>query len=286
MTSRPDRAWLIANPASGSVSPEAAQAVVAAVGASGLALAGETHFPETPLPSPADLDRAGATLLIVFAGDGTVNAAARAFEGWSGRLLVLPGGTMNLLARRLHGNLGAADIVAAARDAPAIRLPTAEAAGHTAYVGIIAGPLAAWHAAREAVRFGELGALLAAARQALARSLARGVRVQGAATARRHHKAVVVEPAAGGLEIAAVGADSLAAIVRIGANWLTGDWRAAPDVGASCAREVVLGGPRRLLALFDGEPRELATPVRVAHGESRVRFVTTLAPASPEREER
>ena len=41
------------------------------------------------------------------ASDGTVNALATGLEGWDGALLVLPGGTANLLTRAIQGERGA-----------------------------------------------------------------------------------------------------------------------------------------------------------------------------------
>jgi hypothetical protein len=278
MSARPRSIWFVWNPGSASTSDAAGEAVRVALGEAGIAIAGETRFPEEDLPTPAALDRADAEWLAVLAGDGTVNAVARALDGWAGAILVLPGGTMNLLARTLHGDADPGGVIVALDRATVATLPIAEVAGASAYCGIIAGPLAAWVHPREAVRAGRFFGFVRACRQAVGRSLAEGVRVAGAAAAGRRHKAVLVEPVEQGLEVAAIRLESIGAVAEIGMNWLLGDWRAAANVGASCAAEIALGGPRTILLLVDGEPMRVASPVRVRHGTSRVRFVRTRAP--------
>ena len=51
----------------------------------------------------AELDAAGIKRLAIFTGDGSLNAAITNLYGWGGKILVLPGGTMNLLCKRLNG---------------------------------------------------------------------------------------------------------------------------------------------------------------------------------------
>jgi diacylglycerol kinase family enzyme len=272
-----DRFWIVANPSSGSVTDVAVTALDTAFAEAGLAVAGRTRFPEEPLPPPDAVDRAGATVLALFAGDGTVNAAAEQFAGWSGRLLVLPGGTMNLLAKRLHGEATPGEIVAAIPGrGRTVQLPVVESEGHCAYVGMIAGPWASWVHAREAVREGRLQRAWRATRLAWARGLGPGVRVYGArAGFRSRHQAVFVTPGSELLEVSTVSLDNFLAAARLGANWLTGEWQRSPDVQVSRAADVVLVGPRTVHALFDGEAAKLAAPVSVRHALGPIRFLAT-----------
>jgi diacylglycerol kinase family enzyme len=55
----------------------------------------------------------GSTSSRCFAGDGTINSLIGALAGWSGAALVLPGGTMNLLYHRLHGERTMEEVIAA-----------------------------------------------------------------------------------------------------------------------------------------------------------------------------
>jgi diacylglycerol kinase family enzyme len=76
------------------------------------------------LPTPAALDAAGIGLVAVFAGDGTINSLIESLAGWSGAVLVLAGGTMNLLYHRLHGERTTDEVIAAAaRGKSALRRP-------------------------------------------------------------------------------------------------------------------------------------------------------------------
>ena len=95
--------WLVVNDASGSNDEEALAALRSCCDGCGFAVEREICFPRESLPSPATLDAAGVATVAVFAGDGTVNALVAALAGWSGAVLVLPGGTINLLYHRLHG---------------------------------------------------------------------------------------------------------------------------------------------------------------------------------------
>ena len=71
-----ERLWFITNPHSGSSDAEKAEAIEAACAERGLSFVGRTDFPDQTLPTIADLDRAGADTVVLFAGDGTINAAS------------------------------------------------------------------------------------------------------------------------------------------------------------------------------------------------------------------
>ncbi|MES2498558.1 MAG: diacylglycerol kinase family protein [Pseudomonadota bacterium] len=278
------RAWLIVNPSSGSVPGDHGMAAVAAE--AGIAIVATTVFPDAPLPTPDALSAAGAELLILFAGDGTINAAASGLDGWAGPVLILPGGTMNMLARDLHGAASPAEILAAAGTGagtrplpPRIPLPFVAAGEHRAYVALIAGPPSVWARAREAIRKGRLSAAWRATRLAWARSFAGGVRLRGARRDRRH-RAVTIMPRPGGLEVAAIDIDGWLQAARLGIEWLGGDWRASPHIGLSHRDQAVLEGGRSIHLLFDGEAVKLPAPVRVTHGMTRLTFIRTLPPAA------
>lgn len=272
------RAWLIVNPSSGSVTE--ALSVQAVEERPDLSIVGSTIFPDDPLPTPDALSVAGADLVILFAGDGTINAAACALDGWTGTALILPGGTMNMLARRLHGQAGPAAILdAALADPPPERvsIPFVEAGPNRAFVALIAGPPSAWAHAREAVRKGRLSAAWRAARIAWLRSFAGGVRLRPGPRGRRH-RAVAVLPDDEGMEVAAIDIDGWLQALRLGADWLGGDWRSSPHVALSRPAEAMLDSRRPIQLLFDGEAVKLPGPLRVVPGMSKLRFIRTLAP--------
>lgn len=269
--------WFITNPNSGTATRAKCEALEAVFDESGLALAGRTEFPEQKLPTAEDLDRAGVDTVVLFAGDGTINAALCALEHWEGAFLILPGGTMNLLAKGLHSETDPHRIVHAARECDRrVALPYVIAGNHRAFVGLILGPAAAWFRAREAVRKGKLGRLLAAARAAWRKTFGeRGIRVAGAKGLGDHYQAVFVTPDMQGLEVAAVDARDWKAIVQLGWDWLNGDWVAAHAVSEAWTRELRVRGHRPVLALFDGEPVRLDPRAPIRAGRSLETFIAT-----------
>lgn len=163
----PSRCWLVVNPASGSNTSGSAETLTAAFAARGIVVERVIAFPDDPLPTPAVLDAAGVTMVAVYTGDGTINALVNHLSGWSGAVLVLPGGTMNLLPLRLHRTAATEailDIVAAggalARRPDCVRCPAG-----LALAGLLVGPGTAWHRVRESMR---TGAIAAMAREAVA----------------------------------------------------------------------------------------------------------------------
>ena len=148
------RLWLVNNTSSGSNDDAALAALEKCCGEHGFRIAHRTVFPAQELPTPAMLDAAGIDTVVVFAGDGTVNSLIAALTGWGGAVLVLPGGTMNLLYHRLHGEQALEEVVAAVATGKANRRrPGVIRSRHgDAYAGVLAGPGTSWGRVREAMR--------------------------------------------------------------------------------------------------------------------------------------
>lgn len=166
--------WLVTNAASGSNADEAVEALEGCCGRHGFPLAGRTRFPGDDLPHPAALDAAGIGLVTVFAGDGTVNALLTRLSGWGGAVLVLPGGTMNLLYHRLHGERTMERTIAAVASGEARRIrPGIVRCPHgDAYAGVLAGPGTSWGEVREALREAAVAEVAASAARAVEETLA------------------------------------------------------------------------------------------------------------------
>ncbi len=272
-----DTLWFITNPNSGSATREKGDALEAVFAEHGLKLAGRTFFPEESLPDSADLDAAGVDTVVLFAGDGTINAALCKLADWRGAFLILPGGTMNLLAKALHSELDPHKIVQAAQaDHRRVALPYVEAGPHRAFVGLILGPAAHWVNAREAVRKGRFTRFVPALRLAWRRTFGGGVRVGGAADLRDRYQAVLVSPGrTGGLDVAAIDARDWGSIAELGWDWLTGDWVTARAVTQSQAKQLRIHGNRGVLALFDGEPVTLNPGEQIISGMTHPGFIAT-----------
>lgn len=270
-----ERLWFITNPNSGSATRETCEALETVFEERGLALAGRTAFPGVPMPSVGDLQ--GVDTVVLFAGDGTINAALCALADWDGAFLILPGGTMNLLAKALHGNAEPAAIIHAAHEGGRqVPLPYIEAGPHRAFVGLILGPAAHWGRAREAARKGRLGRVLRAIRSAWRRTFGKGVRVAGVPGMRGRYQAVFVAPGIDMLEVTAIDARDWSSIAELGWNWLTGDWVAARAVTDRRTRRLRPVSKRPVLALFDGEPVTIEPDIEVTGGMTRPAFIATL----------
>lgn len=273
MTIAMKRLWLVLNPTSGSTSASVVAEFEAAC--AHYELVGRTDFPADALPDARVLDGAGADTLVVFGGDGTINAATCRVDDWAGRCLILPGGTMNGLAKALHGDATWRTIMARAVDAPVEPVPVATCGEHRAMVGIILGPASSWFHAREYVRAGAWSKVTRALRYAARKTFARTIRVAGEGPNAGRHRAVIVTPRADDLEIAAISTDTWFTAARIGWSWLLGDWRTARDVVVTHEPSVDLISSRQISALFDGEPAKLVSPARVAFARTRLCFVAT-----------
>ena len=271
--------WFITNPQSGSATQEKCAALEAVFEERGLSLAGRTGFPADAIPDPATLDAAGVDTVVLFAGDGTINAALCALADWSGAFLILPGGTMNMLAKILHGDADPAAIVHSAHgSARRVALPFAAAGPHRAFVGLIIGPAAHWGRAREAARTGRVARLAGALRNAWRRTFGDHVRITGVPGLGRRYQAILATPGADGLAVAGIDARDWRAIVELGWDWLKGDWMAARAVTATRAKGFTLAGRKPVLALFDGEPERLPPGTRICGGMTRPFFLATQEP--------
>ena len=266
------RVWLVANRASRSTDEGRIAALEAALQSAGATIAGSSNFPLEPAPEAADL--AGIDTLVVMGGDGTLGAASAAAKGWDGQFLAIPGGTMNLLPKALHGDASLEAIVAVAGQGVLAHAPVVRAAGHTSYCRIIIGPLTRWALARENARHGRIWRVLQAVRLSLARGFLGGVKVAGQPG---RNPGVLVMPGDQGLEVALFSGRGLADAMAVAVNWLLNDWRAAASVTAFTAPELVVGRRRMVRCLFDGELRRLPPPVRFVPGWSNLRYIHTMA---------
>ncbi len=167
-----DRCWLLTNSASGSNTPEAVAGLLDCFAGHGIEVDRTIGFPDESLPSPTDLDGAGIGLLVIYTGDGSLNAALTELKGWGGAVLVLPGGTMNLLSKRLHGDYPVADIVALVASGGARRRRVTKISGACgdAYAGLLAGPGTHWGNVREAMRSFDIAGIASGAAEAVAKS--------------------------------------------------------------------------------------------------------------------
>jgi hypothetical protein len=251
---KPSSVWLVHNESSGSNDEDALAALRDAIGDSALTLAGETCFPRDEPPAPDALDAKGVDTLAVFAGDGTISSVVAKTAGWKGTILPLPGGTMNMLARRLHGDATAAEIIGRFADGIVNRVhPTVLVSAHAiGLTGALAGPGTAWAEVREAMREPTIKTLVDTASEAISSS-AGGAKVvcKDADCGREEgYTAITLTPRDDGIEGAGYYSESLVDMARHGVALLQRDFRNGPHES--------LGRHERLtIACPDGEPMGL-----------------------------
>ena len=261
MTPPARRPALVCNSQSGSFDPARRDWIAEEFAAAGLPLAAGYCLPDQELPDPARLATDDIDLAVVWGGDGTVNASVAALAGWDGALLVLPGGTLNLLAKQLHGDRDLeailADVLAgrAQRDVP----PSVVCAAGRAMVNMLAGPTTVWADVREHVRQRELASAAARVPEALEESLAgEPVRLAGDA---RDFQAISMTPSRDGIVVDGLYADSPALLLRHAIAWVGGDFRDGPRERLTVRPTVTLNSDAPLGLLMDGEHADGAKSV-------------------------
>lgn len=273
--------WLVANTASGSTSQQAMQAVESQLTASGRDVRIIDIGGRLP-PLPEHDDQRPATIASL-GGDGTARAVIDRYGTSAVPLLVLPGGTMNLLARRLHGDADVATIIGRWTKQAVenhISLPQIEGDGIESLVGIIAGPTTAWGEGREHLRHWRLGmALRSAARALQALKHEPNVRVAGVPGS---FQALFVCPCDDGLEVHRIDTDSVTALLRHGVAWMMRQFLGGPTERIACLRTVTLHSARgrrvgRIRMLVDGERANASSPLTLKVGMCPARFITTTA---------
>ena len=255
-----DAFWLVVNAASGGNSPAAVAEVKAALASAGQPVARVHDVAEAGLPEQPLLRAAGVTRLAIFAGDGTVNTVACALEGWDGAVLVLPGGTANLLARALHGACAAPRIASGISAFSALRRPCIRSSAGTALVELLAGPGATWSDVREELRDGAVGGIAEKAVAALRQSAAGPMVVLADPPLGRTegYAGIRLEVSDEGLVAEGYGAQTVGDYLRQGLALLRRNFRDGPHEPLGCHRSVLCRSAesRPIPLMIDGERRE------------------------------
>lgn len=276
MTSPFTRPALVCNLRSGSSDEALVGRLTEICQAAGAPLVRTVTLPDDDLPTAAELADDGVDLLLILSGDGTVNAAAGKLETWDGALLPLPGGTLNLFHKTLHGDRSPEDIL---RDtlggtARTLHPPTILCDAGRAYIGVIAGPTTAWAEVREQFRSLSLSGLAETIPDAIDATLyGDGVRIRGSD---QSFQAINLTPKADRILAEGLITDSAGAILRHGIAWLGGDFREGPSVDLSERRAVVIEGTGAIGLLLDGEPAELPPGATYRLEPSPLAFLATI----------
>ncbi|MDG5748053.1 acylglycerol kinase family protein [Qipengyuania sp. XHP0207] len=262
--------WLIVNERSGSSGAESIRNLEDLLDQHEMRCDRVLRLPDDDLPDAATLDAAGVEQLVLHTGDGTANAALHALAGWAGEILVLPGGTMNLLSGRLHGEGATREEIVArvARGASRpVRISVVRSEVGDAFAGFLAGPGATWANVREAMRDVDIARIAQEAGEAVAETTG-GARVrlmQPQCGRESGYPLIELTPSARGLQVDAYCADDLAGYVQQGWALLRRQFREGPHERLGLFDEISIanvdGEPIKVL--LDGEPKTLGSTARI-----------------------
>lgn len=260
------RAIVVVNERAGSVTRNSADLLVARLRELGGEIAG-VFF------SLDDVEAAAAPqadVVVVLGGDGTARAAAEIF-GTGPALILLPGGTLNVLPQALYGPRSWPDALdAAIRHGRIVRLVAGDANGRRFFVAAFFGAPTLLARVREAVREGRLRAawlrLQNASRRAFSRRLA--VRVANGSAARAEAVGVLCPPYSGtidgpSLEWVRLNWSGVTDMIRVGLRSVVGVWRDDPTVDFTREVHGEVRSPGFIPAILDGEPTMFFSRVRV-----------------------
>ncbi len=275
--------WLVTNEASGSNTGTSLTELRDTCAAAGFTVVRATCFPDEDLPRPEELDAAGADLVAIYTGDGTVNALVTSLYGWDGAVLILPGGTMNLLYHRLHGDRELPDVLAAVAAGKVSRTrPDIVRCGDKGdgLSGVMAGPGTQWNDVREAIRKVDIPAAAVGTAQAIGKSVAAPMIVCKELGRPEGYPLVMLTPEQGGFVVDAYYAETLEEYLAQGLALLKRDFREGPHdtLGkvAELTIENVADDPVGLLV--DGEPVDTGRRIRFALAPCEVDLLATEAP--------
>lgn len=270
------RTLLVNNSNSGNANAVEEGALTSALEAAGFDVVATTTLPKDKLPSAADLKAQNIQTLAICAGDGTISSMCAKLAGWSGEVLVLPGGTMNLLSRHLHGEYGLLELLELL---PSLRpqaeaVPIVRAGKHEIYTGLTVGPSTRWGEVREGIRQADLSTLRETVSAAWSETLGEeGVWLEN--SPREPYAGIFIEPFdAENMTIIAFRANSVGDMVNHGLAWLRKDFREGPrDELGTMTVATIVGDHMETGILVDGEYEDGTLPLSCTASMSSVRFL-------------
>lgn len=272
---RMKRTLLIVNLNSGSAKAVGEEILLAGLDAGRLDVVRTVRIPDDDIPNRKAVEDDNIEVIAILSGDGTIASTREAMAGWAGGILVLPGGTMNLLSRRLHGDADVAAILEKLDGAQLTSSPVSviKTKDHEVLTGLIAGPTTKWGEVREGIRNLDIGGLVEKVPKAWsATTQEESVTIEGLEGG---YPAIFVEPLDNGrLGVLAFKADGVKDMLSHGVAWLRRDFREGPsdDLG-EMDEFTILDKDKKIGLLVDGEQDEGISPFQCVAAMSSVNFI-------------
>lgn len=216
-------------------------------------------------------------LFIVWGGDGTLRSALGLVGQATPNLLLLPGGTMNMLTKSIHGDKTWDTILKEVLASPKRKtIPAGKVNNEHFYCAMLAGAPARFAEARESLRHGDLVKAATEARAALETlgNMQLAARYRDGYTFERADLpptsviGVLVGPLARDheMEVAALAAPTAGGALNVIWSSFVADWRSAPGMTIVPARSLVIEAEEgEIPVIVDGEPIEAGESVRVSY---------------------
>ncbi|MGP1276211.1 MAG: diacylglycerol/lipid kinase family protein [Caulobacterales bacterium] len=224
----------------------------------------------------------GSQAIIVWGGDGTAACAMNTLGPDDPPVLPLPGGTMNMLHKFVHGSdIDPGTCLEAVLKNPVeMTIPAGEVEGHRFYVGALLGGLTRLAAPREALRKSELLQAVTEFGEANAFGLDTPMRCLSDTGKTHEAQAIGIflseDPQKPGFDILTTAPEGLLDLAYTGLTVLLADWRNAWGVERDFARRVDVEALEStgIEATLDGEPVTLARSARFALIPKAARVLT------------
>jgi diacylglycerol kinase family enzyme len=225
-------------------------------------------------------------LLIVLGGDGTIRTAAEACAEKGSYLIPLPGGTMNMLARALYGNVSWEKGLKKTLTAPSAKvLSGGRVANKRFFIAAIVGTPALWTQPRESMREGNIADAIKKGSVAFRRMFETKVQylISGGAKGETEAVALIcpliseeMSDSEQALEAAIIDVESAAEVIGLATAAAFGKWRDDRNILLTKTKRVAVKSTKEIPATLDGEKVNLG---RSAEIDFVSRALTVLVPA-------
>lgn len=214
----------------------------------------------------------GAEALIVWGGDGTIASVLQSTDGEL-PILILPGGTMNLLPKRLHADETDWEKVLSnvLKNPKPVWISAGEVNDQRFYVAALFGKMTKFGASREALREGDLIEAVSILTKSDALDVDNCLQVtviteKGEEKTSATALSIMPEDKVG-FEVASVSPDNHFDLATSAIGALFKGWREGADFNANAANRIIVdhAAGDEISCTIDGEPTDLVGPFEVIY---------------------
>ena len=225
--------------------------------------------------APFFAEAAGQNLdvLVVLGGDGTIRTAAEGCTEEGPYLIPLPGGTLNMLARALYGDVSWEDALKNTLAAPSTRvLSGGRVADKRFFIAAIVGAPSLWAEARESIREGEIVDAIKKGGVAFQHMFETKVQYLISEKIKGEAEAVILicplisegmSDSEQALEAAVIDVESAAEVIGLATAAAFGKWRDDRSIRLTKTKRVAVQSSKDIPAMLDGERVNLGTSAEI-----------------------